>query len=89
MSRLGFETPVNHVTWMDRALLRYATRPQFARAMGMNKDVYFRPARLLFVGRLLFPPRRELFSFYRGAPGWAFPFLSIAHPFVILLRLLR
>jgi hypothetical protein len=89
MNRLGLEPPAGRAAAADRWLVRLSSDPMFASAMSMNRRVQFRPARLLILGQLFFPPRRELASFYKGVPGWMVPLLYMVHPAVMAIRQLR
>jgi hypothetical protein len=69
---------------------KFLQTPKGARAidvlMRMDSNFFFRPARLLFLGSLLFPPPRELRTYY-GDTSWPLPLLYIRHPFHMVRKL--
>ena len=79
--------PPDTGSWLDRFL----QTPRGARTidvlMRMDEYFFFRPARLLFLGSLLFPPPRELRA-YCGNTRWPLPLLYIRQPFHMLKKLL-
>lgn len=87
--RFPVEPPAHRATLLDRLVERLATAGSLRKAMDMHADLFFRPARLLFLGRLLFPPPDELCAFHGCRSRWIVPVLYLLHPFVMLGRVFR
>jgi hypothetical protein len=80
-------TPPDAGGWLDKFL----QTPNGARTidvlMRMDSNLFFRPARLLFLGSLLFPPPRELRAYYGRPNPWQTPFIYLIHPLNMLRKL--
>jgi Uncharacterised nucleotidyltransferase len=88
LERLGRGAPVREAGgWLARGLRTRAGVRVVDLLMKMNADLVVRPARLLFLGGLLFPSPGELREYYRGSP-WPLPVLYLRHPWHILRKLL-
>jgi hypothetical protein len=57
--------------------------------MRMNPALLFRPARILLVGRVLFPSPDRIRKFYGASGRRIVPLLYLVHPWVLLFRLFR
>lgn len=90
LKRIGFQKTSD--AGRQRAMERFLQTPRGHRVLGrmmeMHPDFIFRPARLLFLGHLLFPSRRDIREYHRARAAWPLPLLYLVHPFHMLLKLL-
>ena len=85
MERLGAEAarPPAPGGWLEKFV-----RPgEGGGLMRMSSRFFFRPARLLFIGRLFFPAARELRAYHRNS-RWPLFLLYLFHPFHMIRKLL-
>lgn len=72
--------------WLDRFLQTSRGAQTIDALMRMDESFFFRPARLLFLGNLLFPSPRELRAYY-GNTRCPLPLLYLRHPFHMVRKL--
>ncbi|MBU0678739.1 MAG: nucleotidyltransferase family protein [Verrucomicrobia bacterium] len=65
------------IGWVDRLIQA---------SMDVHHGFFFRPVRLLFIGRLLFASPVRIQSYYRLRKKWTLPFFYLIHPLVMLRK---
>lgn len=73
----------------DRLFARGMRGGLWGRLLEINPVLIFRPARLVLLGRLLFPSWSELAAYHRTDAALRLAALRVLHPLVFVARLLR
>jgi hypothetical protein len=74
---------------LDRVLVDGFDGGLWNRMLRMSPALLFRPVRLVMLGRLLFPVKKDLAGYYRTESRACLALLRWVHPFLFAARVFR